>query len=129
VLDLNHITPIINIRMSEFSGKDFTPATSKKALEAKRAKNAILTSSCKESLAVVYEMLGGHVSFFEWAEDNKTEFYRLYTKLIPVEPKIEINVNNNYTDVLEAARKRVSTTIDSTCEPVISNDAGESDGQ
>jgi hypothetical protein len=33
----------------------------------------------------VFEMLGGNEGFAEWAIENRTEFYRHYSKLIPVQ--------------------------------------------
>jgi hypothetical protein len=40
--------------------------------------------SAKQNIMEVFEMLGGSKGFASWARANKTEFYRHYTKLIPV---------------------------------------------
>lgn len=44
-----------------------------------------VTTGAKENIMEVFEMLGGAKGFADWAESNKTEFYRHYSKLIPVE--------------------------------------------
>lgn len=42
------------------------------------------TKGAKDNIMAVFEMLGGAKGFAEWAEENKTEFYRHYSKLIPM---------------------------------------------
>ena len=44
-----------------------------------------ITAGAKDNIMQVFQMLGGAKGFAEWAQDNKTEFYRHYAKLIPVE--------------------------------------------
>ena len=44
-----------------------------------------VTAGAKDNIMRVFEMLGGAQGFAEWAEANKTEFYRHYSKLIPTE--------------------------------------------
>jgi len=44
-----------------------------------------LTTSAKENIACVFVRLGGYEAMTDWARDNQTEFYKIYSKLIPVE--------------------------------------------
>ena len=44
-----------------------------------------LTGLFREAVLAVYERLGGHAAFLEWARKNPTEFYRIAARLIPVE--------------------------------------------
>jgi hypothetical protein len=46
-----------------------------------------LTGAFREALQIVYEDIGGHEAFTEWAKDNPTDFYRICARLIPVEIK------------------------------------------
>lgn len=43
-----------------------------------------ITGLAKDNIAAVFNRLGGTAGMAEWAEENKTEFYRIYSKLIPV---------------------------------------------
>jgi hypothetical protein len=53
----------------------------------------------KNSLLFVYETIGGDKSFSDWAKEEKTEFYKMYSKLLPTELEhtgdIQIIVNKN----------------------------------
>ncbi len=46
-----------------------------------------LSRTAKENLAIVFVKLGGVTAMTEWAQGNPTEFYRLYSRLLPVEVK------------------------------------------
>lgn len=54
-----------------------------------RPKGAInkLSGTAKENIAAVFVRLGGTSAMAEWANENKTEFYKLYSKLLPVDIK------------------------------------------
>lgn len=61
-----------------------------------------------EEFAKAYQNLGGVVALTDWAEDNKTEFYKLFAKTAPT-PKeatfVQIhNQINNEGQVIEARR-------------------------
>lgn len=43
------------------------------------------TGTFREALRVVYEGLGGHAAFIQWARENPTEYYRIAARLIPTE--------------------------------------------
>jgi len=43
------------------------------------------TKTCKENIMAVFNGLGGTSAMKEWAMENKTEFYRMYAKLLPLQ--------------------------------------------
>ncbi len=45
-------------------------------------------ATAKENIAAVFTRLGSTAAMAEWAQENKTEFYKLYARLIPVEQQI-----------------------------------------
>jgi hypothetical protein len=44
-----------------------------------------LTGAFKEAVQIVYNGLGGHEAFLEWARENPTEYYKIASRLIPGE--------------------------------------------
>lgn len=44
-----------------------------------------LTRKAKEAFALAFEGIGGVDGLIEWALENRTEFYKLYSRLIPVD--------------------------------------------
>ena len=44
-----------------------------------------ITAQFKQAVQLVYEDIGGHQAFAEWAKENRTDFYRICSKLIPTE--------------------------------------------
>jgi hypothetical protein len=59
-----------------------------------------LTSAFREAVLFVYDGLGGHDAFLEWARENQTEYYRIASRLIPAEMRDE------------SSEKRVTVIID-----------------
>lgn len=47
-----------------------------------------LGATAKENIQAVFVRLGGYKHMTEWARENPTEFYRLYSKLLPVEAHV-----------------------------------------
>lgn len=43
------------------------------------------TASAKEAFALAFKGLGGVKELEEWGRNNRTEFYKLYARLIPTE--------------------------------------------
>lgn len=43
------------------------------------------TGAFREAVQIVYNRLGGHTAFLEWARENRTEYYRIASRLIPGE--------------------------------------------
>ena len=48
------------------------------------------TKAVKEALQEAFEGMGGTESLIEWAKSEPTEFYKLWTKLLPAEVKAEV---------------------------------------
>jgi hypothetical protein len=44
-----------------------------------------LTSSARNAFALAFDTIGGAGGLSKWARENRTDFYRLYARLIPVE--------------------------------------------
>jgi hypothetical protein len=44
-----------------------------------------LNKSAREAFQLAFEQSGGFVGLTAWAQENRTEFYKLYARLIPVE--------------------------------------------
>lgn len=44
-----------------------------------------VTAKFKEAVQIVYDDIGGHAAFADWARENPSEFYRIAAKLIPSE--------------------------------------------
>lgn len=59
------------------------------------------TLSAKDAFQKAYEGLGGANALKEWAEDNKTDFYKLYAKLIPTETSVTVNKHEEALDALK----------------------------
>ncbi len=49
-----------------------------------------LSGSVKQNIVGVFDKIGGREKMAKWAEENQTDFYRLYGRLAPTE--IEANV-------------------------------------
>lgn len=48
------------------------------------------TKAVKEALQEAFEGLGGVPSLVEWAKSEPTEFYKLWSKIMPTEVKAEV---------------------------------------
>src|SRR3712207_1176718 len=44
-----------------------------------------LNGAFREAVQIVYNDMGGHQAFTKWAKKNQTEFYKIASRLIPVE--------------------------------------------
>jgi cobalamin biosynthesis Mg chelatase CobN len=44
-----------------------------------------VTTVFKDAVRTVYEDIGGHAAFAEWARGNPSDFYRIASRLIPTE--------------------------------------------
>ena len=79
----------------------FEKGHAKKGGRKKGAKNKI-GLKVKDSIQAVYENLGGDVGFSDWATAEKTEFYKIYARLIPTDVEhsgdIKIIVNKSCDD-------------------------------
>ena len=51
------------------------------------------TGAFREAVQEVYNGLGGHEAFLDWAKLNQGEFYKICSRLIPVEIKGDMNTH------------------------------------
>lgn len=49
------------------------------------------TSMAKEAFQLAFNKLGGFEALYDWGNKNKTEFYKLYSKLIPADTNVNMN--------------------------------------
>ena len=82
-------------------------AVAKKAVAGRHAHELKRLKGAKESIHAVFEMLGGPIAYFHWAQKNQDKFYDHFIRTLPLEAKLDVAVKSDYTDVLEAARKRI----------------------
>ncbi len=43
------------------------------------------TAAAKEALTLAFQGIGGVASLQQWARENQTEFYKIWSKLLPLE--------------------------------------------
>lgn len=60
-----------------------------------------MTVSAKEAFQLAYEGIGGANALMEWARLNQTDFFRLYSKLIPTETSVTLNKHEESLDALK----------------------------
>jgi hypothetical protein len=62
----------------------------------------------RDAVSIVYDNIGGHNAFTQWAKRHRTEYYRIAARLIPVEirdpdrDKTIVIVNRNRLPIAEA---------------------------
>lgn len=55
------------------------------------------TSTAKDNIMAVFNGLGGTSAMKKWAEDNQTDFYKIYARLIPADVKLSGDAENPIT--------------------------------
>lgn len=50
-----------------------------------------ITHLVKHSIIDAFKALGGLDGFVEWGKENRTEFYKIYAKLLPAEMKKDVD--------------------------------------
>jgi len=89
----------------------------------KGAKNK-LGRTARENVQAVFTRLGSTAGMAEWARENRTEFYRLYARLIPVEGDVTMNVNNSLVAILSAMpRSDYIPALETKAKPLLLEDA------
>lgn len=56
------------------------------------------TASVKEALSMAFHGIGGVNELIEWGKANKTEFYKLWSKMLPQ----DLNVTSNPKEIEDA---------------------------
>lgn len=80
-----------------------------------------LTTSTKAAIQEVFQQIGGIERMAQWASENPGAFYSLvYVKLLPVEMRLQGQVQTDFAAVLQRARERVVATV-----PASKDDGGE----
>lgn len=46
-----------------------------------------LTATFRQAVLLAYQRIGGHEAFTKWAAENRSDFYRIAARLIPIENK------------------------------------------
>lgn len=54
-------------------------------------------ATAKENVITVFNRIGGLKAMAQWAQDNQTEFYKMYGRLVP--QQIDMDVNMKPKDV------------------------------
>lgn len=54
----------------------------------KKGTKNVVSRTVKENILAVFNRLGGTAGMAKWANDNQTDFYRLYGRLAPVEQHV-----------------------------------------
>jgi len=57
--------------------------------------------AAKEAFHLAFDGLGGAEALKEWAMRNRTDFYKLYSKLIPAETTVTLNSHEETLDDLK----------------------------
>lgn len=55
------------------------------------------TASAKAAMIEAFDELGGADSLVEWGKENQTDFYKLWSKLIPADIKADVNSTGEIT--------------------------------
>lgn len=64
------------------------------------------TQSVKEAITLAFEKRGGVTALIKWADENQTEFYKLWGRLIPTDVKVTGEVS--IASVVQEARERAA---------------------
>lgn len=51
-----------------------------------------LTTQARDAFQMAFDAVGGVKRLSEWANENLEEFYKIYSKLIPVSLDVDVNV-------------------------------------
>ena len=55
-----------------------------------------LSGSVKDNVVAVFDQIGGLDNMATWATENQTEFYRLYSKLLPTDLNVKGSLSVNW---------------------------------
>ena len=87
-----------------------------------------ITGTVRENVIEVFERVGGVSSMATWAQENRTDFYRLYARLIPTEIHADVGAvsliqllsslpkDSDEEHMVEDSRP--ARVIDSTCSTI-----------
>lgn len=55
-----------------------------------------LSGTVKDNVIAVFDAIGGNATMAAWAEGNQTEFFRLYSKLLPTDVNVAADLTINW---------------------------------
>lgn len=55
-----------------------------------------LSMTVKDNVIAVFDAIGGAKTMADWAEGNQTEFFKLYSKLLPTDLNVAGDVTINW---------------------------------
>ena len=74
--------------MAAKKGQQKTPGSGRKKGTPNKA-----TANVREAIEMAFAGIGGVEAFSSWAKENQTEFYKLYSKLLPLQVSGEVDGN------------------------------------
>jgi hypothetical protein len=77
-----------------------------------------LSSQVKLNFLRAFEGLGGATKLQEWAQENLTEFYKLYARLLPTESSVTQETTIRVADSA-ALRERLNRALEGRSQPTI----------
>ncbi len=80
------------------------------------SKNKV-TKTAKENVLAVFNRLGGTAAMAKWAQENQTDFYRLYAKLIPQQIDLDVNIKEKDLSVNPLPADDWDKTYGSSTQP------------
>jgi UV DNA damage repair endonuclease len=66
-----------------------------------------LSGLAKDNIAAVFNRLGGTAGMAEWAIENRTQFYQIYSKLLPLQVNADVAgelINKVVIEFVDAAK-------------------------
>ena len=79
------------------------------------------TGTFRDAVTAVYAGLGGHAAFQQWAKSNKTEYYRIASKLIPLE------IKGGGKDLVTVIVQRQTSPVPAVLPELMDGTGGEND--
>lgn len=69
------------------------------------------TARVKSNVLAVFDRIGGRDKMCEWAKENLTEFYKIYSRLLPTEVVADVNVR----DASQLSDTELISIIEGSC--------------
>lgn len=64
-----------------------------------------ITTSIKQAFQEAFEKMGGAAALVAWGVNNQTEFYKLASKLIPIDVKADVKADVTVSELSDTERK------------------------
>lgn len=63
-------------------------------MASRKGRPNILGRGIKENIVAVFTRIGGTPAMAKWAAHNRTEFYKIYARLLPTDATLNINIRD-----------------------------------